>query len=355
MTFRAAASSFTVVFVFLLLLVLVPVKCSNEFVGNRHDDFLSNSEQIELLNIGNSHGHAIHFPTIGFIGHSLQISGGDIESAHLSLRASIDRTANLKFVTMPMSPGMLHLRKREKRILNGWITKRLANNVPTPPMTSFGNFSPRELWALWTLQFVEKVRTSQRFIKSSLKTHLLEVLESHFRRETMRGIEREAACSPIWNSSNQPHEFGHRNGYQKSLVDGRCLPQLADVTISFLISRIEKSNRRQRDAVNHSLSQLDHIAGLVVAKGAMFVIYVPPFTAEYFDHSDIQKLWKLEFRLLKKFAAERSNVLLLDYHDLFLDSNYLENNHYYFDASHLSLNGAIAFSEVLRLRIQSFN
>ena len=91
----------------------------------------------------------------------------------------------------------------------------------------------------------------------------------------------------------------------------------------------------------------------IVANKHRLILYIPPFTKEYYEHKNWETV-KLEQNVYLQKLSLDPNVLFVDYHDLFYQRNYLETNTLFYDDDHLGLNGAIEFSKILGHDIRQF-
>lgn len=343
MTFRAAFSNLAFLAALLAAVSLYATNPVERKMGHRHDEFFRNEKQIEVLTLGSSHNRAIHFPSLGYVGHSFMIGGGDIETAHLMLRSSIDRIVNLKYVLMPLSPGLLHYSVRHQSKFGNWIPQSIAVDVPTPPAESLSSFSLRELWDIASFQLIEPVRKSQVWLQRRLSKFLRKAEQYYFPAEG--SIRNPCLSTP--NTGTQPHEFGVPHGYKTFLMEEHCIPEHAEFRVKRRLSQADNSFLEQNHTVEYSMLQLQEIAKLVEAHGALFVVFVPPFVAEYFEHAALKRFWRIERTLIADIAKKSPSMVFLDYHDLFYKTGYLEDNKYFYNSDHLNLDGAIEFSTVL--------
>ncbi len=296
------------------------------------------ADKIEALALGVSHTRAINFPSLGIPGFSYHDPGSDLQTVAEKYRAIAPLTPNLKYILLAINPGYLHFIQSDKKRAQKEVF--VHANYP-----KYSNFNGPLYWNLlfhYPKRMLWKLRKNFRKKITLLIPHL-EVSNRHL------------PCQ-LKKSRKIDHEDGFIGGYFDEYADGKCLNELAIATVNIhagliLNTRIQQENFKTNKQTMTAMTAM--IQGLATNQHKL-ILFIPPFTAEYYDH----RLWeetKLEQQNYLQELALEPNVLFVDYHDLFYQRNYVELNTLFYDDNHLGLNGAREFSKILGEAIKEFD
>ena len=294
---------------------------------SKQRDFELQANRIEAIVLGTSHSKAIHFPSLKIPGFSYHDSGSDVQSASDKYQAIAPLMPNLKYVLLPISPAFLHLVWSDE--INTNREKSIYANYP-----KYSNFHGSLYWTLLLNKSEYTLQKLRLYFRKKLKALLPHSQSSY----------DPLSCMPIW-SGNKSHEDGFINGYADAYADPQCIEKLAEITVK---SHAKHSINRKDTQSNfkQNTKEITAMIEVLASHQHQLILFIPPFTAEYYDH----KIWatvKAENRRYLEKISQEPNVTFIDYHDLFYKRNYLETNTLFYDDDHLGLKGAKEFSKIL--------
>lgn len=326
-------------FVLLVPIAFIWLIRPSYFAGDRVDQFHRLADRITAVSLGSSHSRAIHFPSLGFAGHSFADDRGDIRTAATKLRYILPYTPNLKYVLMPISPGYLSFDRR--LVFGGTDHELLAALANAPWPKQFWSLALGEQYALLrshvvTLDIFEHANLLAR---ETIKSGMLAALGRN--QEIFRN-----PCRARTNAPDFPHEFGIRNGYTREAIPSHCLAKAAKAEADFHFEQIGAILKRDERIRAENAAMLEEIAGMLEAEKIELVLFIPPLPEGYLTAGGIRELAAQEAPFIEQLA-NLPNVRLHDFHDLFPLESYELDNRYFSDGNHLTLVGAEAFSAVL--------
>ena len=294
---------------------------------SKRQDFDVRADSLEAMALGVSHSRAIHFPSLGISGFSYHDPGSDLQTAAEKYRAIAPLTPNLKYILIPISPPYLHFIQTAENRASRELT--VHSNYP-----EYSNFNGALYWTLLLHnpeRMLWKLRNSFRQKLEAL-TPQLEI------------SKRLLTCQPI-RLKNLDHEDGFIGGYFDVYPDGKCLGELAISTVNSHANQTVQSESLLENFEINKVKMAEMIQE-IAANQHQLILYIPPFTSEYYDHKSWETV-KLEQQVYLQELSLNPNVLFVDYHDLFYKRNYLETNTLFYDDDHLGLKGAKEFSKIL--------
>jgi hypothetical protein len=309
------------------------------FSGGRIDQFHHVADRITAVSLGSSHSRAIHFPSLGFNGHSFADDRGDIRTAVIKARYILPYTPDLKYVLIPVSPGYLSF---DRKLVFGGTDPDLLPAIANAPW-------PKDFWSLpfdeeylllrahvFTLEMFE---TANRLTKETIKNAMLSALGKN--QEMFRD-----PCRVRTNPADFPDESGIRNGYTREPMPASCLPAAAGAEAAFHTEQIGAILQRDEHIRAENTKLLEELAKALARRGIELVLFVPPLPVEYYGTEGLRMLAREEQPFIEQLTR-LPNVRLHDFHGLFPPGSYRQDNRYFSDGNHLTLAGAKAFSKVL--------
>ena len=94
------------------------------------------------------------------------------------------------------------------------------------------------------------------------------------------------------------------------------------------------------------MNRFKRLGSLLRDRGAHLILVQVPYTKEYFQAEQTLKLSKQDRSYIEQLSNSE-HVTYLDFHDFFFNSNYQNDNRYFFDDDHLAVEGAKIFSRAL--------
>lgn len=297
-------------------------------------DFELQAENIEALVMGVSHARAIHFPSLGIPGYSFHDPGSDLQTVSEKYRTIAPLMPNLKYVLLPLSPSYLHIALSDKKKVL-WESRFFSNY---PERTNFRGS------LYWSLLLNEPKYLLQKLRKS---------LKNTFRRLTssIQFSNKSPPCMPK-SPRDKPQQDGFVNGYFDIYAKEKCINDLAISTRNKHFSVTLENNGPEGNFERNKFI-MDGLIQQIAAHGHQLVLFIPPFTAEYYEHSIWNTIKAEQLKYLEELSLQ-PNVQFLDHHDFFYQRNYIEHNNLFFDDDHLGLNGAIEFSKILGQEIGEY-
>ena len=298
-------------------------------------DFELQADNIEALVMGVSHARAVHFQSMGIPGFSYHDPGSDLQTVFEKYRAISPLTPNLKYVLLPLSPSYLYVVRSD-------MQRTARESVYFRNYPKYTNFQGS---LYWTLLLQEPQYLLQKLRKSLKKQFKKLISNSHT-------ASKSPSCTPE-NSRDKPQQNGFIGGYFDIYAEGECLKSLAMVSIKMHLDlTLEKNGPEGNFEKNKFI--MNKLITQIAANGHQLVLFIPPFTAEYYEHSTRDKIKTEQVGYLKELSLQ-PNVQFLDYHDLFYQRNYIERNTLFYDDNHLGLSGAMEFSKLFGEAIRDFD
>ncbi|MBX2805969.1 MAG: SGNH/GDSL hydrolase family protein [Hyphomicrobiales bacterium] len=309
------------------------------FATDRVDQFHHVADRVTAISLGSSHSRAIHFPSLGYNGHSFADDRGDIRTAVTKARYLLPYTPDLKYVLMPVSPGYLAFDRKEAFGGTDPDLNAAFANAPWP--TDFRNLPLGEQLQMVRSHIVtlETFETANRLARETIKSSIFRLMGKN--REMLRN-----PCRARTNPADFPDEFGLRNGYTRDPLPTRCLPVSAAADAAFHASQINAILKRDKNIRAENTNLLLDLAGRLAERKIELILFTPPFPDAYYGSERLGALSDDDKPYIKKLT-ERPNVRLLDFHDLFSASGDAGANRFFSDGNHLTLSGAQSFSKAL--------
>lgn len=300
----------------------------------KRGDFELRNDNIEALVMGVSHARAIHFPSLGFSGFSYHDPNSDLKTVAEKYRAIAPLMPNLKYLLLPIGPAFFYqnLTAEERSV------RQSAYYSNYPKLKTFGD---PLYWSLLFSRPEYKLQQFRKNLREAIKT-------STFKPAN---LNKKPSCYPV-KPDNQGHEDGFIGGYFDVYAAGGCLDKLAISTIKAHLRRT-LNTRNPQDNFQRNKKIITAMIRELAANEHQLILFVPPFTAEYYEHINWAEAKQNQLGYLKELSAQ-PNVLFVDYHDLFYQRNYIDLNTLFYDDDHLGLNGAREFSKILGEDIRKF-
>lgn len=251
------------------------------------------------LSIGNSHALAINFATMHLIGINLYEAGADVLMTAESFYRVEKAFPHVKRVWIPVAPVYLY------------------RDVSKPRWRRYGWFGSTRL-----VDFIYENPEHWSFFRDYLKK-----IKNYFITakpyEADGGIVVEGSLA------------------YRQAVDPAQLPRLATRDALFHAQDASFSNTANATRLNDFLNYLNK-------KGITVILYTPPYTENYYNSPILKKYTDAYKKDLESITKKHPNVLYLDFHDLFKGKQLK----YFYDADHINLQGAKAFSKVLIRKVK---
>ncbi|MFD1343623.1 hypothetical protein [Litorisediminicola beolgyonensis] len=302
-------------------------------------------EAIEALTVGSSHGRDIYYPAMGLTGHALSEDAGDINTADLKLRAAISRLPNLKYVFMPVSPVLLTYDRRIGDPGDWLVHRSWLRNTPMPGEGAAITTSERlTLWSTRLASLEPFIRVNE--ISKNAVTRLV--------RGALGGVDDKIdaqACHVIENPPDFPHEYGIRNGFQRTPLPADCIPRASEMNAWNHLHHADGSLTAKPEIRAENLVHLTRMAKAAREAGLQLIFFVPPVTQAYYETPELLRHWEIERPLIEELA-EREGARFVDFHDFFWSGAYRTKNAVFVDGNHLTIHGAAVFSEALARELE---
>ncbi|MDK9761677.1 hypothetical protein KI743_06665 [Vibrio sp. D420a] len=346
------------VFIFFLAISILIVSGVLQWIGSRINlgqydvalryknkiDYYENFKgDFEVIVAGSSHAKSIHIESLGRKGINFYDGGGDIEEANFKLSRIIPDAESVKFVIYPLSPGGLLINRSSYGIDKSRVKLMLSNS---PLLYLDYLVYPIELVSNY-LDYAFPVRDSKSFATDNLITLL-----TTFRwDENSRRKIHPNDCFIIDSDSFQSRsEDGIIHGYSRNLMKPKCIPEYAEQTVAAHIKMMNNSLSADSNVRQKNMRRVVDIANSLSKRRGKLILFMPPFTREYYESPEIQSLVPAHLSDMNELAKHPA-IEFYDYHDFFFEKLDQGENKYFFDDDHLALPGAIEFSRSLKVQL----
>lgn len=306
---------------------------------NKMEVYKYEKDEIEALSLGSSYANNIHFDSLGVKGFNFYEPAGDIEETLFKFIRIFPETPKLKYVFLPANPGNLLI--NHSAYDKG---ERTSNWIENTPLFYFDYFSYANYLAVNKLSYLLPISDFNKIITSKIKGEARDLI-MHNKENGEFGHN----CFYV-NESEISMEDGIIHGYLRSLVKPECIERFAKSTVALHKQYMNLSLDYEPDVVQINVNRIVKMADMLHSREASLVLFVPPFTRQYYESPEIQSLINENTRIMEELSRHEA-IQFYDYHDYFYEELDEGNNNYFYDDDHLALPGAKIFSTALKEEI----
>ena len=251
--------------------------------------------RITDIAIGNSHARAIHFGSMKLVGYNGYVGGADIRETLNQYRILKKVFPNVQRIWIPLAPVALYRDKATQKFAR---ESQFLNNI-------------FDMYFFWESDFVRLLSTGKdalKFFKSRIPP--IEQAEDEFVLEGAR----------------------HSN----VVLDTDSLQNLADKTASIhaqTASLAHVANKRRLKVLVQDANK----------RGIEVILFIPPFTEQYFNHKLLSEFTRHYNQDLSEFSKRYDGVYFFDFNNQFGEADM----RLFYDDDHLNFAGAQVFSPIL--------
>ncbi len=297
--------------------------------------FYDAAEDIEMITLGSSHSVGIHFASVGVCGHSFYGGRMDIRSSLFKARVIMPYTENLRYIVIPVSPGTLTYDVPE------WKTarKQWMANVPSPRWQSSVSIRERLFIKRAKIEhFLKPMRSARRLVTSKVSQYSTAHLSP-------RG---QTTCTILPNKREAPDEAGIRHGYFRHALKAECISSFARKTVLGHAHVSQKHGEPAAQAKANNLLLLEELATRLPKDGDVQILLIAmPTSHEFYEAVSGTIDWPAEAAEYRGLDEKYANIRFLDAHAFFAREDYMPNNEILYDDDHLTVQGAMIFSQYL--------
>jgi len=303
--------------------------------------FKETAHTLDAVTVGNSHGLAFHFDSLGLKGMHFWETAGDMEESLYKTNVILDYATSLEYIFLGLSPGSL--RTSQRVLAHDYTTRkmRVSNSLP---------FS----WNWRTLSIEDTIGGAVfNYFPVNIIQNLFYQRLGYNPSEQLVSDEEKNACFRVLESNIgdkinvSTMEDGILDGYRHALIQPECIERFAKRKAKDTRFRIDKTASSNPDILSENMDRVRKIADLAMAAGAQLVIVTPPTTKASYDTEEIQSL-VAPFQQAISELEKHENIVYYDFHDLYFDKVDEKQNDYFYDGDHLAITGSKDFSSILR-------